>query len=301
MPPKKRTYFDEKETESDDGEVSNKDLLNAIATSSSDLSKRMGEFENNMLKLVDEKMVGMEKNIMDQVNAYQQRSDEKVCKIEKRMDEIVNQVHIDMNAAIDEKLSGFEQKIKGMVTSTLSNASSGIAENRIDQLERQVRMNELVISGVPTTDNEKLMEIIASICRVIQFHGGSEAIETCFRLPIHNNRRRSSPSIIVKFWGADGKNDFFKRYFATKKLCTSMIGYSAPSRIYVNENLTKKNFDIFCKARDLKKEGKIIRFNTQRGRVTVKLQGSEKSHTVDSMDKLSLLVSQHATATPMNH
>ena len=135
-------------------------------------------------------------------------------------------------------------------------------------------MNELVISGVPYIDNEKVWEIVSSISNVIKFPGSADSIETCFRLPMRSNRRRSTTSIIVRFWGAEAKSDFFKHYFAAKKLCTSLIGYSASSRIYVNENLTKRNFEIFCMARELNKNGKIARFTTQRGRVNIKLHGS---------------------------
>lgn len=95
--------------------------------------------------------------------------------------------------------------------------------------------------------------------------------------------------------------DFFKCYFNAKKLCTTMMGYSAPSRIYVNENLTKRNFEIFCSARDLKKDGKIVRFSTQRGRVVIKLQDSERSYTIDSLEQLSTLVNRPATASNMGN
>lgn len=161
-------------------------------------------------------------------------------------------------------------------------------------------MNELVISGVPYVNNESLREIISFICGVIKFAGGSDSMETFFRLPTHNIRRRSSPSIIIKFWGVDAKSDYFKKYFSVKKFCASMIGFAAPSRICINENLTKRNFDILCKARELKKDGKIARFATQRGRVVVKLQGSERSHTIDSLEHLSTLVQQLATG-PMDN
>lgn len=97
---------------------------------------------------------------------------------------------------------------------------------------------------------------------------------------------------------AEAKSDFIKCYFNTKKLCTTILGYSAASRIYVNENLTKRNFEIFCKARGLKKEGKFTRFSTQRGRVVVKLHGSERSYTIESMDQLSSLVASRPAAAP---
>lgn len=62
----------------------------------------------------------------------------------------------------------------------------------------------------------------------------------------------------------------------------------------MNENLTKRNFEIFCKCRDLKKDGKIERFNTQRGRVVVRMVGSDNTFTISSMEQLLALISQHA-------
>lgn len=295
MRPKKRTHSDGPDHE--DGEVSNQDLLNAIAQ----LTKRMGDFESSMSKMVDEKVSGLEKSIMDQVDEYKKGTTDRVRRIEKRMDEFTQQVTTDMNVAKDDNFKDMDKKINDMVTVALVNATSGVTDSRIDQLERQVRMNELIVSGVPLVDNENLSNIMTSISKVINFSGGVDAIESCFRLPSHNNRRRLSPSIIVKFWGGEAKSDFFKQYFVTKKLCSTMLGFSAPSRIYVNENLTKRNFEIFCKARDLKKDGKIVRFNTQRGRVVVKLQGSEKSYFVDSLDQLSSLVINPATAISMDN
>lgn len=81
-----------------------------------------------------------------------------------------------------------------------------------------------------------------------------------------------------------------------------MIGFAVASRIYVNENLTKMNFDIFRKVRELKKDGKIAHFNTQRGRVVVKLQDSERTQVIESLDHLGSLLVSHATAaTSMNN
>lgn len=289
MPPKKRNLS---EVDLEDGEVSNKEILNAIAQ----LTNRMADFENSISKIVDEKVSCMEKNIMEQVTEYKQGTTARVVRVEKRMDNFLHQFTIDKNAEREEDSKIIDQKINDAVTTSLANATSNATDSRIDQLERQIRINELVLSGVPFVNNENLVEIMTTICRVIKFSGGVDSIESCFRLPVRNNRRRSSPSIIIKFWGADAKNDFFKQYFATKKLCTSMIGFAAPSRVYVNENLTKRNFEIFCASRDLKKDGRIARFNTQRGRVVVQLQGSDKSYIVDSLDQLSKLVNQPATA-----
>lgn len=285
------------EVEHEEEQVSNKDLLNAI----SNLTNRMTDVETKIAQMVDEKIAGMEKNIMEQVTVYKQGTNDRVQRIEKRMDEFIQQVAIDMNVARDENCKIIEEKIDHSVAKGLSSATGGITESRMDQLERQVRMNELVISGVPFQENENLCDIITSVCRAINYNGGVDSIESSFRLPVRRNTRNSSPSIIVKFWGSDAKNFFFKQYFSSKELCASKIGFTVPSRIYVNENLTKRNFDIFRKVRELKKDGKIARFNTQRGRVVVKFQDAERMHAIESLDHLgSLLVSSATATTSMN-
>lgn len=295
MPPTKnpkrsRSQVREVEFGHDDGGVSNKDLLNAI----SQLTERMTDFETRMTSMVNEKIACVEKNCMEQIDVYKQGTNDRVRRIEKRMEDFEHQVCVDMNTARDEDNKVLDSKIGELVATSVANATGPVSENRIDELERLVRTNELVISGVPFVANERIIDVISAISKAINYLGGPDSIENCFRLPVSNTRRRSSSSIIVKFWGANAKNDFFKQYFATKKLGTSMIGFAAPARIYVNENLTKKNFEIFCKCRDLKKDGKIARFNTQRGRVVVRMVGSDDMFTISSMEQLHSLVSQHA-------
>lgn len=291
---KKRSHSVEGDSEETD--VSNKDLLLAISA----LTDKVSTFENSLSKMVDEKVAALEKNVMDQIESYKQGTSNSVNRIEKRMEDLEKQIVIDMSTAKDEQTKWIEDKINQTIAEKTSVAINGVSESRIDQLERQVRMNEVVISGVPYVENEKVIDIVTLISRTIKFSGGQDAIESCFRLPAYNNRRRSSPSIIVRFWGADAKVDFIKCYFSSSKLCTTMLGHSAPSRIYVNENLTKRNFEIFCQARDLKKNGKIVRFSTQRGRVVVKLLGSERSYTVDTVDQLSSLANRSAAQSNEN-
>lgn len=290
---KKRSHS----VEPEDDEVSNKDLLVAISA----LTNRVTAFESSLTNMVDEKVAALEKNIMEQVNEYKQGTSVRVGRIEKRMEDFEQQTTINLNAANDEHVKLISEEIDSKLAASLTNGNSNVLESRIDQLERQLRMNELVISGVPYLDNEKVIDIVSSICGVIKFAGGRDVFESCFRLPIRNIRRRSTPSIIVKFWAVEAKTDFFRCYFNANKLCTSMVGYSSASRIYINENLTKRNFEIFCSARDLKKEGKIVRYSTQRGRVVVKIQGSERSFTIDTLDQLSSLVNRTAAASNMDN
>lgn len=289
-PPKFKKRSFSQSREDDDDDVSNKEILNAI----SGLTKRMTDFEDRIVLMVNEKVASVEKKCMDHMVAHQKRTDDCVGGIEKRMEDFVQQVSADIVSVIDDKLT--DAKIHQVVSTSIANVTNFVSENRIDELERAVRMNELVISGVPYVADERIIDIVSNICKAIKFTGGIDSIETCFRLPTASNRRRTSSSIIVKFWGADAKNQFFKQYFVAKKLCTTMIGFTAKSRIYVNENLTKRNFEIFCKCRDLKRDGKIARFNTQRGRVVVRINGTGDANIINSLEQLRALITRPAAA-----
>lgn len=148
MPPKLKRDRSEVEHEEEE-EVSNKDLLRAI----SNLTERMTGIENKITQAVDEKIAGMEKNILEEVTIYKQSTDNRVQSIEKRMEDFIQQVASDMNVARDENCKIIEEKIHHSVAMGSSSATGGISESRIAQLERQVRMNELVVSGVPFLEN----------------------------------------------------------------------------------------------------------------------------------------------------
>lgn len=255
-------------------EVSNNQILDAINA----LSVRMNGIENNISAMVDRKLATFEESLDARLLDFEKDFDKKHSDYRKADGEAIrNEV---LNSLSDRGLS-----------------SNSTFETRIDQLERQARMNELVISGVPVVDNENLNDILMRISQSIKFPGGTDSMQSFFRLPVSNKKpirtnRLQTPSIIIRFWGTQAKSDFFNLYLNKKNLCVTTLGFSAPSRIYVNENLTKKNFEIFCLARQMKLNGRIFRFNTFNGRVFIKLLAESKLIGVESKEQLNSLVSQ---------
>lgn len=145
-----------------------------------------------------------------------------------------------------------------------------------------------------------------NICKAIEFNG-INCLQSCFRLPTRNyesssakSKRHLIPSIILKFWSSDGKAGFFKQYITKKNLCTTSIGFSAPGRIYINENLTKKNFEIHRMARRLKAESKVFQYNTFSGRVFIKLSSDSNQIGIDSKEHLNSLISSVAAQQQQN-
>lgn len=178
-------------------------------------------------------------------------------------------------------------------------ANQEATEARIDQLERLARFNELVISGGPRLENENLDMICKNICDAVGFDG-SNTIQSFFRVPFKTNQRsnqssrQTSPSIIMKFWSSEAKEGFFKLYVTKKSLCVTNIGFSVPSRIYINDNLTKKNFEIYRLVRKLKADGKIFQYHTVSGRIAIKLKPDSRQIIIDSEQQLNSLIDDTA-------
>lgn len=261
-------------------DISNATILQAITA----LTDKIDVMETKIVATVDAKLLEFENSISA-----------RVMETEKSF---VNRL-IQLEEDFHDNLNKHDKKLDNRLT-ILENARPFIdQENRIDQLERLARANELVISGIPLMDNENLDAVCNDICKAIEFNG-SNSIESCFRLHVTRQATRNSsnrpnlPSILIKFWSSGAKSDFFNAYMMKRNLCVTNIGFNTPSRIYINENLTKRNFEIFRLARKMKLERKIFQFHTHNGRISVKLDPESRNIGIDSMDQLYSLIEKSA-------
>jgi hypothetical protein len=86
-----------------------------------------------------------------------------------------------------------------------------------------------------------------------------------------------APPILLRFTNKIDKADFHKMYFAKKDLKLDNIGFAGDNtRIYISENLTKYNKEIFDAALNLKKDGKLVSVSTFHGTVSVKLAPTDR-------------------------
>lgn len=251
-----------------------------------------------------ERIDGMESKIIAKVDAKLQYFEKKAQDSEKKMETRLRQLEDDIYNNIDKLDTELEDRMSELENAR-SSTTSEATEARIDQLERLARANELVISGVPRTENENVSKICDSICEAIGYNG-SNIIQTCFRVPFKSNNRPSSnnsncqrtPSIIIKFCSTDAKIAFFKSYIAKKNLCVTNIGFSTPGRIYINENFTKKNFDIYRLAKQMKADGKIFQYHTFSGRISVILNENSRQIGIGSKEQLNSLISDNTARQP---
>lgn len=268
--------------ETPSSDISNAMILQAITA----LTSKIDGMETKIIATVDAKLVATEDKLTTMVTEAEKRYVDRLIQLENEVNQNLNK----LDTELDDRLQEMEYC-----------RPAADQESRIDQLERLARANELIISGVPHTEQESLDAICNDIYKAIGFNGPN-SVETYFRLygkknvaeTNQNTNRQGFPPILIKFWSSCAKNEFFQLYMDKGNLCVTDIGFTTPSRIYVNENLTRKNFEICRLARKLKMDRKIFQYHTYNGRISVKLNADSKKVAIDSEEHLYSLIEDAA-------
>lgn len=178
---------------------------------------------------------------------------------------------------------------------------SGI-EKRLDKVEREENLNKLLISGIPMVENENIKTVITSVCNAIKYNRDpSSSIVHIYRpsrrnvvaasssLESSHQTQLANPPIVITFCDFECKMSFFSCYLKTR-LNISQIGFSASTRVYINEKLTTKNYEIFKKANAMKRDGNLLNFYTFRGLVFIRRHERSKAVCVCTLVDLFSLI-----------
>lgn len=137
------------------------------------------------------------------------------------------------------------------------------------------------------------MDIFCSICETIKTT--VPAIKSIYRLQNLNNKKQTfsrDAVIMVKMCSPYDKNFFLKSLASFKKHNKDFsfrlrhIGFNSDNKFYINENLTKTNFQIFRAAVRLKKKNRIYSVFTMRGFVYIKKTAEDNAMEIDDIELL---------------
>ena len=166
---------------------------------------------------------------------------------------------------------------------------------RMEIFENQSRQCDVIISGIPESTNAKAASssddsqnstnttprmdttpTVVKCCReVLDIDISPHEVVNSFRIGT-TNKNKHRP-IMVSFANKSIKDKIMR---ARKTL------RNKKSEIYVNENLTKTNMEIFAKARHLKKEKKIHSCWTYNGHVFIKPKENERPTKICYLEEL---------------
>ena len=206
--------------------------------------------------------------------------------------EVINALHQE-NAALKISVAANVTRIKTLETENtqlkqdLKDAKSDF-DDRLNDLEQYDRRNSLRIS---TPWVESRDENTDAMVHEIAWNCGVSlppwAIDRSHRVgkPKPNKPR----DILVKFTGYRPREAVFN--------ARANLGRS---KIYINEDLTAKNSELFYKARCLKKQGKIDSAETRDGRLFVSKFKGDPFKTVKNITELNVVANQNTYAEALN-
>lgn len=226
----------------------------------------------------------------------------KIDKLESSVAENINRVKTEMDSRLLSITNDIDNRFAKANEETASNIVNlqQYNDERFNNLERELLRNEIIVTGVPASHGEIVINIVGDIVNAINSNINGGDIVSAFRIPTTNanmgrnrNGRSSgySAPIIVRLSSDWAKQDFISAYFKKKNLNTSDIGYQSNARIYVNESLTKHNRAIFKAATEAKKSRSITKCYTRNGIVHIQLQEEGKIYRVNCIDHLSAIIS----------
>jgi len=152
-------------------------------------------------------------------------------------------------------------RIKGICT---------FLETRLNETEQYGRRNNIEIAGISeNVEDQELEECVMSIASYLDCEVEPNDIEACHRLPKGKNSI-TPKRVIVRFTNRKFAEKMKLNARNLKNVDRSTFRF-APGKLFINENLTKENRNIWYKCRKLHKSGKINRYQTSEGVVKIKL------------------------------
>lgn len=290
-------------TVSKSGKPSNGKVMKDVPAkpASSSPTKRSGVSNGDILSYMEE----FQATFICQANAINKKID---AKIDEMQSDLISKINT-LASSVDDRINDVRNNIKAQIAPAVENLVLPITtalESRIDKLERESLLLDLVVTGIPLHKNEKINDLVHRIFTVIGFKQGLTVLSGYYRLSsVHKHSTNSKnamtfPPIILKFWSFEAKQDFFKLYMVKRSLSLSDLGFKSTARVYINDSLTSSNQKILIKARILQKNKIIHHCHTYRGQVYIRVHETSSNQCVSSMDELLHLENGAQNSTANN-
>lgn len=260
-----------------------------------------------LLQGLNSKLDVLNDTVKDNSNAIKgidTRLTAQIEKLESSVVDRINNVKTEMESRMVSISTDIENRCINLneATSTKIDVIQQDTESRFNNLERELLRNEIIVTGVPASYGEIVMDIVSDICNAINSNINGSDIVSAFRLPTtksnngrHRNGRSSEHSspIITRLSSDWAKQNFISAYFKRKDLNTRDLGFQSNARIYVNESLTKHNRAIFKAATEAKKSKSIIKCYKRNEIVHIQLQEDGKIFRINCIDHLNAIISSN--------
>lgn len=209
----------------------------------------------------------------------------------------INNFTSEINAKLEDiknyflqKIADLEAKISEKFSVKLTELSNCVSEfeTRIDNLERNLSRNDLVLNGIPYERGENLPVVFNTICTSLETP--VPAVNTVYRTRSKTGNKDSS--IIIKLNNVADKINILRtisnNYKQHRKTLTLRdAGFDSHQRIFLHENLTKRNYLIYREAHRMRRLKQIASVFTSNGSVYIKGKPDGNAQLITNRDDLT--------------
>ena len=158
---------------------------------------------------------------------------------------------------------------------------------QINDQEQYGRINMVDIRGIPRPRHDSDEDTNKIVCAVAKLMNIPDITPNDIEVS-HRTSTKPEAGIIVKFFAREKKEKSLKARKSLYQKTTKDLGYQENSSIFVNENLTQINGQLFKDARDmLLKENKLVRYVwTKRGKTYIKVTEDSEAVLIQNKGKL---------------
>lgn len=169
----------------------------------------------------------------------------------------------------------------------------------VQDLQQHTRKNNILVSGVPSSNKEDILAVLADIARVLNVNFHPADISAAHRLQGKRGDARP-PSIVVCFTSRLVKTHWLAARREKGSLSARDLRHFFPdSQIYLNEHLTPETRAIFNAARGLRKDRKLLSVWTSDCRVMAKASVEQRPFRVMDLEHVARLSAATVTPTPL--
>lgn len=160
-------------------------------------------------------------------------------------------------------------------------------ESTLAKYDREKRLLDLIIRGIPVLERETTQNLVDFVMKIAVYLEVNLIPQDIVRVYRYGARAKSRdqqqfnrisyPAILLQFGNERVKSDFVRKYRLKKDINLTILGFTTPTRIFINDNLSAVNFALLNEALNLKKQGKLFSAYSLGGRVFVRLLEKDTS------------------------
>lgn len=220
-----------------------------------------------------------------QFATYQRTTVDEIRRLEDSLQTQMDKLRSDIG-------SEFE-KIREESNKTTTQLVNSIGDSKAEcmaAVDRSMRANDLVVSGVPFVSGEDLEKYFVIWCRSLGYADNNIPHVDIRRLAKGTPSSGTTYLILVQFAITVQRNEFFARYLRSPKLSLTDIGFTTNRRIFVNENLSIAARELRAKALQMKKREQLMAVYTKFGILYVKKSANSQEKPIFSENDLQSLL-----------